>query len=430
MTILKGMIPKEWIEEYTQWKKGYEESFGKAPGVATCNLQKSYIQKKYSAMTHTGPINPYTQFQAEQPVSYWTTTYMPNVSLGVNDNTCSPTSQEEEDVPSIEIEKRTYAKGEKSYNLKVVDLFGSYKFQGGGGPSIKKGEIGLEIECEGSDLFRTPLSYWTMHSEHSLRKYKGHEPAEYALKTPVSRAVLDKALAYLKHRLESSNAFVADSPRTSTHVHLNCQYMTMQEVITFYLLYLIVEELLVEFCGEGRVANLFCLRVCDAGHFFLTLQEAISSESYAILSSDDLRYTACNTAALAKFGSLEFRTGRCWTDVDGHLDTDKIKLWVDILQGIKAQAALLDGPTSVCQLFEKLGPDDLLHYIFPNPEHYTIFAVQDDVRPRVWAGFRQAKELAYSCSWKDPLPVTDKNKTETVDKKFGKNSKAKQGNDF
>lgn len=409
-------VPKEWIEEYKTWKQGYESDFGAQPSEVKCNKQKAYIQKKYTGMT-TSPTPPVTPFGGfivgSQGAKYWG--LHGDQILKANDGiTVTLTPEENVAETEIIVEKRTYAKGEKSYNIKVIDLFGSYKFQGGGGPNIKKGEIGLEVECEGTDLFKSPLSYWTMHNEHSLRKYKGHDPAEYALKAPVSRGVLDKALAYLKHRLESGNAFVADSPRTSVHVHLNCQYMTMAEVITFYLLYLIVEELLVEFCGEGRVANLFCLRVRDAGHFFLALQEAISSESYSGLSSDDLRYTACNTAALAKFGSLEFRTGRCWTDGEGYLDTDKIKLWVDILQGIKAQAALLDGPTSVCALFEKLGPDDLLHYIFPDDKHYAIFAAQDDVRSRVWAGFRQAKELAYSCSWKEPLPVLPGTETAKV----------------
>lgn len=292
-----------------------------------------------------------------------------------------------------------YSPEEKAYNLRITDLYSKPKYDSTSNRQVLPGLIGLEIECEGMNLYNTPIKWWSCHKDDSLRAFKGSPPTEYVLRKPVTRDDFSKAVDYLVHKLKLQGSYVwLDSPRTSLHVHLNCQPLTMKQVMTFVCLYMLVEEFLVEFSGPKRIGNLFCLRTMDAQHFFRALERAVLTEDYSELSNDEFRYASCNLAALSKYGSLEFRSMRCT------VDKTEIELWVDLLLSIKDQAAMLSSPVDIVSLFNSDGPEGLLRFIFPKDEHYALFCNHEQLKSRIWTGIRMVKELAFACTWDEPLP--------------------------
>lgn len=283
---------------------------------------------------------------------------------------------------------------EKSYNHKIIDwwLDQSYK---------KSGEVGLEIECEGENLFNSPLQWWSAHPDGSLRPYKGHQPIEYVLKQPVSRTDLDKALAYLAAKLKTAKSNVIESPRTSVHVHVNCQELTIKQVVTYVICYLIVEELLVEWCGPERAGNLFCLRAKDAAEFAYNLEWGIRKDDFSEVTHNEYRYSACNLAALKKFGTLEFRSMR------GTVDTQLIKDWVDILLSIKQQSLTFDNPQEVLKYFDNHGVMGILRYILPND--YMRFVNVQELSRKIWDGVRLSRDIAFAIpEWEKPIEKIEK----------------------
>lgn len=255
--------------------------------------------------------------------------------------------------------------------------------------------IGVEIECEGKFLFTTPTKYWLAKGDNSLRPVDGHQPVEYVLSNPLSRSDLDKALNYLLARIQKTST-LSLSQRCSVHVHLNCQNLTMKQVITFVCAYLTLEELLVEWCGEERVGNLFCLRAKDAHHFVKVIEDCIRNDSYSPMGSDNVRYTSCNVAALGKFGSVEFRSLR------GVVDKPIISTWVDMLLKLRERACDMTDPRVLVDVFTKLGPKKYLKFMLG--DNAELFLKRPDYDKIIWDGVRLIREIAYASEWAPPLP--------------------------
>ncbi len=306
-----------------------------------------------------------------------------------------PTFDEILEAAQVQMGRKKPQEGyEKYYNLVIENLWI-------GTGSRKDGEIGLEIECEGSNLFQAPINWWNAHVDNSLRVYHGHSPIEYSLKEPLSRDRLEKAMDYLENKLRQSNSVVVESPRTSVHVHLNCQKMTIKQVINIVLCYLVVEEMLVEWCGQDRVGNLFCLRGKDSHYFIHLLTSAIRSSDYSSVTNNEYRYMSCNVASLRKFGSLEFRSMR------GTVDRKLILLWVDILRQIRDAGLSFDNPQEVIRFFDDHGVDGILRCILG--PYYHIFERHPEKNKITWDGMRMIREVAYAIpQWEKALPIEEK----------------------
>lgn len=278
---------------------------------------------------------------------------------------------------------------EKIYNRPLIEAFA--RLLAG---KVAEGEIGLEIECEGMDLFSTPIKWWSCHQDQSLRAHGEHPPIEYVLRKPVSREEVPDCLDYLSKKLKLTGSTIDDSHRTSVHVHVNCQDLTLKQVYQYVCLYLIFEELLVEFSGPERVGNLFCLRAKDAEYFITVLENAITSEDFRELFSNDLRYAACNTAALGRFGSLEFRSMR------GTVDQELIQTWVDILLLLKDKALTYDDPRAIVEDFHNSRPAAFFDKIFASkPNLYKLFAHNPNLSRSMWDGLRLMRDVACAIKW-------------------------------
>lgn len=293
---------------------------------------------------------------------------------------------------------------DKIYNLPIIEAF----------PHMLKskacdGEIGIEIECEGTHLFNAPISYWRVEKDGSLRVVDGGEPIEYVLRKPLSRSDVTKALNYLSKKLKEAGSNVADSTRTSVHVHLNCQALSMKQIIQLWCLYVVFEELLVNFSGPDREGNLFCLRAKDAEHAVQTLEQGLKTESYNDIFSESLRYTSCNTASLSKFGSLEFRSMR------GTVDQGLIQLWIDILCLLKDKAIEYDNPQAIVREFESIGPQAFLYKILGSRQDVVDIFVDHPYRnQKMWDGLRLMRDVAYAIKWEKALPREKKDPPEEV----------------
>lgn len=187
-----------------------------------------------------------------------------------------------------------------------------------------KGEIGIEIEMEGHNLSRK-CTGWIVTEDGSLRG----ESAEYVLRAPVPRVSVGKYLERLQEHLREDGSRLEPSERCGVHVHVNCQTLTTDQVINFAVLYLVLEDVLVKWCGEDRVGNLFALGAKYAEYLPDSLRYAKQKGSLLDMQDPSFRYASINLTALSKYGSVEFRSLR--TPKDFSL----INTWVDMLLKIK-----------------------------------------------------------------------------------------------
>lgn len=307
----------------------------------------------------------------------------------------SPLEVQEKKVP-----EKKKKKGNKIYNVPLLEAF-PHKLMS----KKTEGEIGLEIECEGMNLFDKPISYWSTHPDNSLRPYKDHPPLEYVLRKPLSRADTTKALTYLTRKLKEAGSTLIESTRTSVHVHLNCQQLTLKQVYQFWCLYSVFEEMLIEFSGPDRVGNLFCLGGKHAEQNVIVMEQAIQTENFGELFDNNLRYTSCNMASIGKFGSMEFRCMR------GTVDQHLIQTWVDLLCIIKDKALEYKNPQEIVEHFLKVGPEDFLRQTFQSRyDILQIFLEKQNRHTVMWDGMRMMRDVAYAITWEefDPSLVPEK----------------------
>ena len=189
------------------------------------------------------------------------------------------------------------------------------------------GDLGVEIEVEGDNL-PEPQDYWRCEYDGSLRG----ESKEYVLRKPYTLASTRLALEHLDKCYIDNNTVVHESVRAGVHVHVNVQELTTVELFTFMVAYIILEDLLIKYCGEYREGNLFCLRLKDAEHLLYVIEQVAETRDYTQFQSEMLRYSSMNVCSLWKFGSLEFRAMR------GTRDLELVGDWAEILLNIRNQA--------------------------------------------------------------------------------------------
>ncbi len=250
-----------------------------------------------------------------------------------------------------------------------------------------RGEVGLEIEVEGSNLPQVIKSYWRKDKDGSLR---GDENAEYILKQPCSRKSVKKFMSYLNTCFKKHKAHIELSERTSVHVHLNVRDWPLFKCYNLILLYFLIEDLLGKLVGETRIGNLFCLGCRDAEYILDVLEEFARYRKFNP-NPNQLRYSAVNICALTKFNSLEFRS------LKGTTDPDIIQGWVTLLLALKDAAAKLPYPTDIVTEFSKRGPQGFIEYILP--KHYQLFVDHPKFQQSLWEGLRLIQPIIYATDW-------------------------------
>lgn len=262
-----------------------------------------------------------------------------------------------------------------------------------------KGDVGLEIELES---YTTPFPIhpdqlpktWVYHEDHSL---KAKFNAEYVLAKPLKFAAATDAVNELWAVLEEKKIEMAESNRTSVHVHLNAQEFYMNRLATFIGLYFCFEEILTAYCGEHRVGNLFCLRAKDATGIVTNAKKFIKSDG-VYRFNDSFHYSGLNLHALLAHGSLEVRCMR------GPSNPEQVIAWVKILQALYEFSAKFEDPRQAISTLSGSGAEGFFHEVFGDsagPLAIGSGMTLQQLRESILEGVRYAQDICYCRDWSE-----------------------------
>lgn len=286
--------------------------------------------------------------------------------------------------------------------MKIRDLYGL---------KLELGEIGIEIELEGSKFPTKLEKYWQAKSDGSLRGVS----IEYVLTKPLSRRDYARALKYLTNAQKERGTTLKNTGNAGVHIHINVQELNMVQVYNFICLYLIYEDMLMSFCGESREGNFFCLRSKDAEYLLKVLIESAKEEHWGNFRGGNLRYASINVGALSKFGSLEFRGMRSPTD------NDTIILWVETLLKLKDAAKRYKTPKHVIEAFSIEGQEYFTKKIFGifSKKIFKDYNWGEQLIEGMW----RAQDVAYCTDWETLLKKkTGKSVKKKIDINYWENT--------
>lgn len=209
------------------------------------------------------------------------------------------------------------------------------------------GDFGIEIEVEGRGLPELAGNrYWRTEEDNSLR----NGGREYVFKKPLGIQYIHAVLRNLVSEFEKAEAAPEFSFRTSVHVHMNMQQLEVPHIFNTIYTYLLLEGVLMNFCGDSRKANRFCLRAQDAEYLMDVLTDLFRRGDGGLrdIPNNFVRYSAINIEALLKYGSLEFRA------MQGNMDVERIFSWCKGLGNIRTFACKFKNPAEIYNHYIRL----------------------------------------------------------------------------
>jgi hypothetical protein len=160
--------------------------------------------------------------------------------------------------------------------------------------------------------------------------------------------------------------------------------------MTFVMLLVMLEDVLVRWCGDEREGNLFCLRSRDAEAFLGFLRDLLIKKTFGTanaFSPKYLKYAAINIAPLAHFGSVEVRCMQTPKDIS------IVETWVEMLCSIYDAAMKLGCVRDVVDVLSYSMAEDLLDQIFGDNAHHLMVP---DVDQLLFDGRERVKQVIYS----------------------------------
>lgn len=218
------------------------------------------------------------------------------------------------------------------------------------GLSETSGDIGIEIEMETVSPVNSGIFHPTWRAEHdgSLR---GHG-IEFVLRKPIYHKDVPDVMNDFRGKVSDNGIEILPSIRAGIHLHLNMQKYSLKEVLRFMMCYYPMETVLLNYCGEGRQGNLFCLRGRDAEYIFECITLAAQNNDIYMLDSNNLRYSSLNPMSLFKYGSLEFRALATTPTLE------KIEDFADILIKIRDYSSKIEDCWTNISNISGLGPTE------------------------------------------------------------------------
>lgn len=176
--------------------------------------------------------------------------------------------------------------------------------------------IGLECEVE-SVSSRKSIGVFQATEDGSLR----NSGIEFISKPmPVTEAISQfKNLHATIQYHDKRNAF---TPRTSTHVHINCRALSAEHTKNIALLYALYEECFFSMVNQDRRNNIHCVPLSE------TFLPMLYRKPLDALVARWHKYTALNLLPLAKYGTIEFR------HLQGTDDAELLNEWLTALQNL------------------------------------------------------------------------------------------------
>jgi len=196
------------------------------------------------------------------------------------------------------------------------------------GPNVTNTFIaGAELEIEGVRDWAAGWmgdNYIIVENDGSLRK-GGKE----FLLPPSNKA----RLVTLFEDIYGHLALTSDchSVRTSTHVHVNCLWMTEIQVRDLLLLYSIFEPIFFAYVGQERKENIHCMPLGSThmpNHYGLAMRH---------IHQKWHKYTALNVLPLCELGTVEFR------HLYGTKNVSVFSQWIDMLEILWTAAQSVGG---------------------------------------------------------------------------------------
>lgn len=248
-----------------------------------------------------------------------------------------------------------------------------------------QGDLGIEIELEGSRLPRIDTEYWATELDHSL---KAQEAYEYVSCGPKTFEEARASLEELNHVLKENKSIVHNSYRAGVHCHVNVQELTWKELANFLTLAICFESILLEDCGEDRAGNLFCLRVRDAEGVIDQWSDVYTGGRLTRDSLVHMKYAFTNLSSVPRFGSLEFRGMRSTTD-------PKVLLpWFEKLLALREASQQYGSPSEIVEQFSVNGARDFAFHVF-GKRHVTNMKQEAEI----WKDLRYAQDFAFCRGW-------------------------------
>lgn len=202
-------------------------------------------------------------------------------------------------------------------NTKANKPFGGAKLNVPVGvTSTYKGDIGIEIELEAKNYLPTdghlenvtsPKSKtgWASIRDGSLRG----NSMEYILRQPCFVEEVSYLVDGLYKTINDHKTVLDISNRCSTHVHINMTGQRVNTLTSIMALWGVFEPFIIEWCGEERKTNHFCLSFKDSLSVINGWSTYLKTGSRKHFTRN-LKYSAFNYLPLWDKGSIEFRCGR------------------------------------------------------------------------------------------------------------------------
>ena len=205
-------------------------------------------------------------------------------------------------------------------------------------PDSKEGNpyphfAGIELELENVELTGPKMKQWKNVPDDSLRN-----GMEFVTKEPYTGARLAAAIA----EFYANKVAFQNSPRTSTHIHINVTDMKVSELRAMFAISYMVEFALFRVLDPARKYCGYCMQLTDMNPkratTFLTADEP-GTFVQSMGGPNANKYYGFNINSVRKHGTAEFRY------FPGGPDEEQLKQWVKYCQQVKsaAKSAGLDG---------------------------------------------------------------------------------------
>lgn len=199
--------------------------------------------------------------------------------------------------------------------------------------------LGIEVEVEN---IKSPLPlthYWSSKADGSLR----NNGAEF-VSNPLQAYQVPYAIEHLNTEMFKLNK-PDFSNRTSTHIHLNCQDLTQDEIWVLVILYCIFEKHFYKVAGTKRLNSIFCVPVyrCNLLHRLDNLIYHQQTDTWS-------KYCGLNLLPLypngvtGTYGTIEFR------HLYGTTDPEILYEWIDYILALR-------------KLAKEISKDELIHLL-------------------------------------------------------------------
>ena len=257
-------------------------------------------------------------------------------------------------------------------------------------------EIGIEVELEGQGL-KVAVNGWLTEGDGSLRNYG----VEFILREPLS-----KKDAYIRldglYKSLKKNSILNISDRCAVHIHVNCQNMEIKQVFNYISLYLILEDLILSWCGEEREGNLFCLRAKDAEWLIYSLigDKKNWGVFETVTNRNSFKYASINVASIRYYGSLEFRA------LPTPISAKPIKDYISLLLRIKRKALEVGDAKDFISECSARGEREWVKGILG--PHFNMLKCMG-MDEKIMAGVRRTQALIYTPLKKIKKPIENKN---------------------